>query len=291
VTDLQLGFEGMPKRLLQAAPSRLVTYLDCPRRYRMAYLDRPTPPKGPPWAHNSLGAAVHTALANWWKLPVQRRTVPAAGRLLEAAWLTDGFRDYAQREAARERARQMVERYVATLDPYDEPLGVERTVALKTDHAALFGRVDRVDDRGNEGLVVVDYKTGRHLLSVDDARTSLALAVYAAGAERTLRKRCRRVELHHLPSGERLVWEHSDEGLSRHIRRADSIAEEIAGLDERFRAGLTPDEADQLYPPRVGTQCGWCDFNRSCPAGAAAAEPRQPWAGLDEAVPPPGSAS
>ena len=28
----QLGFDGMPKRLLQAAPSRLVTYLDCPRR-------------------------------------------------------------------------------------------------------------------------------------------------------------------------------------------------------------------------------------------------------------------
>jgi putative RecB family exonuclease len=75
----QLGFEGMPRRLLQAAPSRLVTYLDCPRRYRLTYLDRPAPPKGPPWAHNSLGAAVHTALANWWKLPVGQRTIDRAG--------------------------------------------------------------------------------------------------------------------------------------------------------------------------------------------------------------------
>ena len=41
-----------------------MTFLDCPRRYRFQYLDRPTPAKGPPWAHNSLGASVHSALAN-----------------------------------------------------------------------------------------------------------------------------------------------------------------------------------------------------------------------------------
>jgi RecB family exonuclease len=278
----QLGFDGMPKRLLQAAPSRLVTYLDCPRRYRLSYLDRPAPPKGPPWAHNSLGAAVHTALANWWKLPVLQRTVERAGELLDDAWLSDGFRDEAQRQLARVRARDMVTSYVAELDPCDEPVGVERTVALKTDHAALFGRVDRIDDRASEGLVIVDYKTGRHLLTVDDARTSMALAVYAAGASRTLRRECRRVELHHLPTGEVHTWEHSDDGLTRHIRRADSIAAEIAELDLRFRAGVSEAEADEMYPATVSSLCGWCDYNRVCAAGSAAASPREPWSGLEE---------
>ncbi len=281
MSEGQLGFEGMPRRLLQAAPSRLSTYQDCPRRYRLRYLDRPAPPKGPPWAHNSLGAAVHTALANWWKLPPTRRTVPAAGVLLDDAWLSDGFRNDEQCAAARSRARQMVERYVADLDPHDEPVGVERTVALKTDHAALFGRVDRIDDRGAEGVVVVDYKTGRHLLTVDDARTSLALAVYAAASERTLHRRCRRVELHHLPTGEVIGWDHSDDGLARHVRRADSIAAEIAELDQRFRSGVSHAEADAMYPTKVGQLCGWCDYNRSCPQGAAVARPRDPWAGLD----------
>jgi putative RecB family exonuclease len=59
----QLSFDGMPRRLYSCTPTRLSTWLDCPRRYRMNYLDRPIPPKGPPWAHNSLGAAVHNALA------------------------------------------------------------------------------------------------------------------------------------------------------------------------------------------------------------------------------------
>jgi RecB family exonuclease len=271
---------GMPRRLLQAAPTRLLTYLDCPRRYRFTYLDKPPPSKGPPWAHNSLGAAVHSALANWWKLPRENRTVDAAGGLVDRAWLSDGFRDDEQEENARSAARAMVESYVAGLDPDDEPVGIERTVALKTDHAALFGRVDRIDDR-SEGLVVVDYKTGRHVLTVDDARTSLALAVYAAAAERTLRRRCRVVELHHLPTGTVVSWEHTDEGLERQVRRADSIAAEIAELDEQFRAGVDAERADSLYPPRVSALCGWCDFNRACPEGAAAAVPREPWAGIE----------
>jgi hypothetical protein len=78
----QPTLDGMPEPLYPATPARLGTYLDCPRRYRMAYLDRPTPPKGPPWGHNSVGAAVHNALARWWDLPRDRRTPQAGGALL-----------------------------------------------------------------------------------------------------------------------------------------------------------------------------------------------------------------
>lgn len=280
MTQEQLGFADMPVRLYSAAPSRLTSYLDCPRRYRMAYLERPTPQKGPPWGHNSVGASVHTALAKWWDLPEARRTPEAGGALLVRHWLADGFRNDTQAEDARERARMQVERYLEGVDPADEPIGVERTVSLKTRRAALWGRVDRIDDRPEEGLVVVDYKTGRSVLTEDDARTSLALAVYAAAAARTFHRSCTRVELHHLPSGQVSVWEHTEESLARHLRRADSIAAEVAGLDERYRAGLSPEEADEAFPANVGPLCGWCDFNRVCEVGRAAVPAREPWAGV-----------
>jgi RecB family exonuclease len=275
----QLGFAGMPQRLYAAAPARLTCHLDCPRRYRMAYLDRPAPPKGPPWAHNSLGAAVHAALAAWWRLPLADRTVPAAGRLLERGWLDDGFRDDAQSRRHRARAREMVERYVADVDPADEPLAVERVVTLRTEHAMLWGRVDRIDDRA-DGLAVVDYKTGRRRLTDGDARTSLALAVYAAAAAHTFRRTCRRVELHHLPSGDVLAWEHTDHGLAETVRRADRLAAEVARADAAFRGGLDAARADARFPARPGPGCGWCDFNRVCPEGHAARAPLPPWAGL-----------
>ena len=280
----QLGFEGMPQRLYPCTPTRLSAWLDCPRRYRMSYLDRPSPPKGPPWAHNSLGASIHNALAGWWRLPLEQRTVAAAGTLVARGWIDEGFADQTQSARYRDQAARMVERYVAGLDPADEPLGVERTVATRTDRIAVSGRIDRLDWRAAEGadagLVVVDYKTGRHLLTVEDARSSMALALYALAAGRALRRPCHRVELHHLPSGRVLAWSHSDESLARHVGRAEDIASECAAADEQMRDGLPADRYDEVFPPRPSSACGWCDYLRHCPEGAAAAVTRRPWDGL-----------
>jgi RecB family exonuclease len=274
----QLGFEGMPRRLYPCTPTRLSAWLDCPRRYRMTYLDRPPPPKGPPWAHNSLGASIHNALAGWWRLPQAERTIPAAGRLVDRGWIDEGFADETQSVRYRERAIDMVEGYVAQLDPAHEPVGVERVVATRSEVIVLSGRIDRLDARPE--LVVVDYKTGRHLLTVDDARGSMALALYALAAGRVLRRPCHRVELHHLPSGQVLAWEHSDESLARQLRRAEDIAEECAAADEQAKDGLPRERYDEVFPPRPSPSCGWCDYLRHCPEGRVAAVTRRPWDGL-----------
>ncbi|HET7529645.1 MAG TPA: PD-(D/E)XK nuclease family protein [Mycobacteriales bacterium] len=267
----QQSFDGMPQRLFACTPSRLSTWLDCPRRYRFVYVDRPMPPKGPPWAHNSVGAAVHTALASWWALPVGDRTPAAAATLVRQRWISLGFRDDEQSAEWRERAAEMVAAYVDSLDPRDEPIGVERTVAFRTERLALSGRIDRLDRRGDE-LVVVDYKTGRHVLTTDDARGSLALAVYAIAAARTLRRRCVRVELHHLPTGDVVRWEHDELALARHLERADAIAAEAVAAE------ASGDPA--AFPPNPGPMCGWCDFSAHCAEGRAARAAQPSWAGL-----------
>jgi RecB family exonuclease len=277
---------GMPRRLYPCTPTRLTSWLDCPRRYRMTYLDRPPAPKGPPWAHNSLGASVHNALAGWWRLPRAGRTVGAAGDLLEGGWIDQGYVSDAQSARFRQGARRMVERYTEALDPAAEPLGVERTVATRTEQIVLSGRIDRLDERrgpgGDTELAVVDYKTGKRPLTTDDARTSMPLALYALAAARMFHAVCRRVELHHPPTATTAAWEHSGEGIARQLRRAESIAAECAGADERFRAGLATAEVDGVFPPRPGPACGWCDYRQLCPEGMAASAPRQPWDGLAE---------
>jgi putative RecB family exonuclease len=271
----QLGLFASPPRLFACTPSKLVSFEDCPRRYRYAYVDRPAPPKGAPWAHNSLGASVHTALRNWYALPPAKRVPGVLASLLRATWVGEGYRDEAQQRAAFQRALGWLEAYIAGLDPDREPVGVERVVAARTEGLALSGRVDRIDDAGDQ-LVIVDYKTGRGEPGPDDARGSRALALYAYATERTFRRRCRRVELHHLPTGTVAAHEHTDESLARHLHRSEATAQDVAAAERAVADGTAPDEA---YPTQPGPGCAWCDFRRVCPAGASA-KVLESWAAL-----------
>jgi putative RecB family exonuclease len=277
---VQLGFAGMPERLFVCTPSKLGAYADCPRRYRYSYLDRPTPQKGPPWAHNSLGASVHTALKNWFGVPPDRRAPGALPTLLKATWVREGYRDVDQEQVAYRRALDWLESYVGTLDPEDEPLGVERVVATKTSVLAFNGRADRIDSRsGADGpeAVIVDYKTGRSGLDADDARGSLALALYAYAAQRVFRRPCRRVELHHLPTGTVAAHEHTEESLNRQVARAEDTARDILAAEKAVAAGA---DRDDEFPTNAGPLCGWCDFRRVCPGGAEAAA-KEPWSAVE----------
>ncbi|HEX2904158.1 MAG TPA: PD-(D/E)XK nuclease family protein [Jatrophihabitans sp.] len=275
----QLELLQVPRPLFSATPSRLTNF-DCPRRYWFTYLSRPPVPKGPPWAHNTVGAAVHVALARWWQLPVAHRTPAAGAALVHRHWQTDGFADANQSEAWRQQAAEWVRQYLSDerhrTDPELQPRGVERTVAMRTHRLAISGRVDRIDEREGE-LVIVDYKTGRSRLDSDDARGSLALALYALAAERTLHQRCRRVELHHLPTGNVAAFEHTDDSLQRHLGRAEDTAADIVSATDTVEGGADP---AAVFAPDPGPGCSWCDFRRACAAGQAVSRPRSSWDGL-----------
>jgi RecB family exonuclease len=272
-----LPLTGLPRRLFTVSPSSVGAWLDCPRRYRMAYVDRPSPPRAGAFAHSSLGSSVHNALREWWLSPRGRRTPEAAATQVDLAWVPDGFRDREQSEAWRARARDWVTRYVAGVDPDDEPRSVERNVAARYGDTQLKGRIDRLDERDGE-LVVVDYKTGRRGVSADEARGSWALAVYAYAIGRTLKRPCTRVELHHVPTDEVVTHEFTVESLRRQLDRISDAAEEVRGAVDAAKDG---GDAEALFPARPSPGCGWCDFHRSCAAGRAAVpQPRQPWDGL-----------
>ncbi|NMH79383.1 PD-(D/E)XK nuclease family protein [Pseudonocardia xinjiangensis] len=288
---VQLGLDFATTRLVRVTPSRLATWTDCPRRYRLTYLDRPSPPRSGGRAHSTLGAVVHLALRALFELPPAERTPRAAAALVDRHWTSEGFRDAAQAAEYRERARGWVAEYAtewsaggASIDAEwsaDSPdgqdvdvVGLEQWVSVATDRIVAEGRVDRIDRRGAD-LVVVDYKTGRWVPTAEDARSSQALALYAVATEHTLRRPCTQVELHHLPSGQVAAWEHDRASLSGHVRRAEETAAELAGAADELAAG---GDAEELFPARPAARCGACEMRRSCPEGRAAAPERDPWA-------------
>lgn len=274
----QLGLDFETTRLVRVTPARLATWSDCPRRYRLTYLDRPAPPRSGARAASTLGAVVHLALRALFDLPPARRTREAAAGLVDKSWSSEGFRDTAQAALYRERARGWVADYAADLDPDADadPVGREQWVSVSTERIVAEGRVDRIDRRGDE-LVVVDYKTGRHVPTDDDVAASPALALYAVATERTLRRTCRQVELHHLPTGEVHAFRHDRRSLDAHLARAESAADELATATGDLADGADP---QTRFPARPAPRCGSCDVRRHCPEGRAAAPEAVPWAQL-----------
>ena len=266
--------------LYAASPSKLLAFLDCPRRYRLQYLDRPSPEKRRQRAHTSLGNAVHNALRDWWDLP--ERTPERGAGLVDRAWIDVGFRDGEQSREWRETMRAAVTAYLGGVDPARQPVGIERTVSFVSGDLRVTGRVDRLDDRDGE-LVVVDYKTSRVPPTDDDARTSLALGLYAAAVWKMFRRRTLRVELHHVPTGTVAAHEHTPESLTRKVEQARSIAHDARRADLDF-AELG--ESSASFPPRPGPLCGWCDLRAHCPRARRPA-PRSPTGRRSRSGPPP----
>jgi len=224
---------------------------------------------------------VHVALARWFTdLVPAHRTTEAGEILVEGSWQHEGFQDEEQSTRWRDRAAGWVREYLAGVNAWQEPIGVERTVATATPTIAISGRVDRIDDRGDE-IVIVDYKTGSREPTEDDARGSQALALYVLAARRTLRRPCSRVELHHLPSGTIAAHEHSDESLARHLGRAEQTAHDIVIATDTAASGA---DTDDVFPPVPSPLCSWCDFRAACPEGSAASSSLEPWAGLREGL-------
>ena len=96
---------GMPTRLFVATPTKLLTFADCKRKYRYTYLETPRPPKGPPWAHNTVGAIVHEVLADFFgRWPAARRTPDEVVAKMRSSWRSEGFRDEQQSLDWRDRS-------------------------------------------------------------------------------------------------------------------------------------------------------------------------------------------
>lgn len=270
----------MPQRLIAASPSRLDFWLQCPRKYRFHYVDKPKPP-GKMWAHQMLGISVHNALKDWWLLPLEKRTVESARSLLRASWRVEGFRDLDQADQVLEKVEVWFCNYIKTIDPSKEPKRLEQTLSFITERLNVQGRIDRLDERDGE-YVVVDYKTGRADLSEDAARQSMALAIYVQAVRKGLKKQCSEVELHHLPSGEVVKFRHTDETLNRQLDRMEQIGRECGAAE--IEVAAHPEKADQLFPARTSALCGWCDYWQWCDAGQVAAAQKEAWAGVESEV-------
>ena len=254
-----------PRRL---SPSGAGTFEQCPRRWRLRYVERlPDPPGEAALA----GSFAHRVLELLMQRDPHERTVEIAKAIARAEWpgveADPDFRalgfDETGSKHFRWKAWQAIEGLWALEDPKAVDVrATEHDVEADLGGVPFRGIVDRLDDEG-DGLVVTDYKSGK-APSARFRRGRLdQVLLYAAAVEQATGEMPVHARLLYL--GQRPV------GIKVTREEIDSVVDKLAGTWAAINTACDTDE----FEPRTGPLCGWCPYVDRCPEGTKEVAKRQ----------------
>ena len=230
-------------------------WLTCPLKYRYIHVLRV-----PIRLHPTViyGHAVHRAIQAYHLAKLQGRTLPLSDLLqvFRGAWRSEGFLSAEQEEEMLAQGEEALRAFYEFEEGSSTaPTFVEKYFAFSEGGAKVVGYWDRVD-RGEDGAVIIDYKTSEVTEDAASRRTreSLQLAIYALAYERLFGARPREVQLRFLGSAGVVVGraKPTDKVLKRAV---EAIREAEAGIRAR----------DFSPRPSFGA-CRPCAYRNICPA-------------------------
>ena len=256
------SFAGVPDRgpdrpvlgsNVMLSPSQAESYASCPRKYVLERKLR-LGEAGSVWSH--FGDLCHEVLelaeAEVIGTGDRHADLERALEILEEVWQERADFGFVELTLAwKEKAVEMITRLYERWPGKGPPVKVELAVESEIAGVTWVGRVDRVE-MGNEGLRVVDYKTGTKIPSTDKAAESIQLGFYASAVGDLLGE-VAASEMWFPRTNSRSI---TTRGFAMHA------LDEIRAQMEQITADIVAEE----WAPRVGSQCKRCAFKSSCPA-------------------------
>ena len=238
-----------PEQKLQLSASAIETYDTCPQKFMFShYLKIPTGPQ----PALTFGNVMHQCARRYFELrrqgPVHFEQIQAHfEQIWKGAGFEDDYQEQAYKKAGLEQLRVFVSRHetVTTL-----PIAAEAHFSLDLGDVVLEGRIDQINPLTDHSVELVDYKTGRPP-SQKDADKSLQLSVYALAARDQMRLNPTRLAFYSFTNNESVRTVRTPKDL-------DSVITEVREVAGQIRK--------QLFPPKPGFACKYCDYVLICPA-------------------------
>jgi RecB family exonuclease len=250
--------------------SRLHRFAQCPRSYKLHYVDWLPPEPSP---ESELGGVVHCALEGVVRDHVATgRTGPLdvarAAAEYQLAW---GDRQLSD-PAAFAEGLELVKRWVAREGAVDAAnvLAIEQMFDVEVGGVRLFGAMDRIDRIADDAVRIRDYTSGRIPPSRQEVEENLQLALYDLAAAQ-LWPWAKRVEV-----GLDLLRHDRVIAVERSGSQRDATRRYVQAMVARI-------EATTDFPARLSTLCTHCDQRRHCSAYVAVREADSREAGAREA--------
>jgi putative RecB family exonuclease len=244
------------------SPSKITAFTNCPLAFRFSVVEHLPEPPSPAALKGTL---VHRALELLFTEHDRgARSRLAAQQALEAAWqellgteeLEGLALDQAATAAFMADAGVLVDRYFELENPDGvRAVGLELKLSTELNGVTVRGIIDRLDERDDGSLAVVDYKTGR-APRLEQSRSRLSgVQMYALMCEAEMGRRPAVVRLLYLRDRVVISAAPTDQAMRGTRQRALGVwsAIERACQKDDFR-------------PNPSSLCRYCAFQAYCPS-------------------------
>ncbi|MDD4662119.1 MAG: ATP-dependent DNA helicase, partial [Candidatus Pacebacteria bacterium] len=252
--------------------SQLAAFQSCPLQYKYAHILK-IPTKGKP--NFSFGKTIHNTLCRFVNLDAQvfqskqkclfrkddkeRKKVGLSLadllKIYDEEWIDAWFDGEDHKEEYREKGKliltkfykDFLERDSAVLTMQNE-LALEKTFSINLNGYKFVGAIDRIDNT-NEGIEILDYKTGgaKKTLATSD---KFQLEIYNLAANKVFNIAPNKLTYYYIEEGKYLSFSPKENSLVK-------TEEKILNIIEKIKRSN--------FKPTAGWQCDYCDYKNICP--------------------------
>ncbi|MDR1260017.1 MAG: PD-(D/E)XK nuclease family protein [Endomicrobium sp.] len=224
--------------------SRINTYLFCPYKYKLIYLDDFHIPVN---ADITFGHIIHKTLERFHKNGKQ--IYDTLFECYDDAWKNDGFKDSQQIFEYYSRGKQMlVDYYKSFTNLNAKILYVEKAFYTNIGKYKFIGIIDRIDKCNDGKYEVTDYKTHSKIWSQKKIDQDLQLSFYAYACKNVFDFNVSKMSIYFLSENRKIYTQRSKDSITNAVNIAIEIAKNI--------------ESEKFCPNIL--KCKICDFKLKC---------------------------
>lgn len=243
--------------------SKLDTYENCPRQYKLHYIDRIKLPEMREGIEAFMGSRVHETLEKLHKELILTKLNSLEDLLdfYRAQWDRNWHENVRivktgyTKENYYDAGKEAIVSYYRRHHPFNrsKTLATEMFITFQIGDSGIRGYIDRLGYCGDGVYEIHDYKTSSYLPSQDKMDADRQLALYQIGIREQF------------PDARdvRLVWHYL---LFDKEIRSTRTDEQLEELKKDITALIGTIERDTVFEPRESGLCDWCEYPDYCPA-------------------------
>ncbi len=251
--------------MVKYSPSRLSSFLHCPLKYKLAYIDKMD--RMEETIEAFLGSRVHEALEELYKKQKMGKILTLEDLLsfYKKQWekrFVDNLRIIRKEFSAEDYKNKGIEyltNYYKKHYPFNDgkTIALEKTISFSFEKNGkkyeLFGIIDRLAKK-EDMIEIHDYKTSMTLPTKEDINQDKQLSIYNIGIKDKY-PNTNKVKLiwHYLAFNEDIETERTEKEL-------EEIKNHIAETIDKIES-MEPEE----FKPKPSELCQWCEFAHLCP--------------------------